>query len=169
MVNSTSISCCWSIVKSCPTPCNPNELQHTRLPCPSPTPGACSNSCPLSHWCHPAISSSDTSFFSCTQSFPVSRSFPMSQLFASGGQRTGALASASVLPMNIQGWFPLGLTLWSPCCPRDSLEVYRLQHHSSKASILQCSAFLLFFLVYYHFSNWYGISLSYCSCCIPSP
>ena len=110
MVNSTSISCCWSIAKSCPTPCNPNELQHTRFPCPSPTPGACSNSCPLSHWCHPAISSSDASFFSCTQSFPVSRSFPMSQIFTSGGPSIGASTSSSVLLMNIQDWFPLGLT-----------------------------------------------------------
>ena len=85
----------------------PHGLQHARLPCPSPTPGACSNSCPLSRWCHPTISSSFVPF-SCPQSFPASGSFPMSRLFASGGQSIGV--SASVLPMNIQGWFPLGLT-----------------------------------------------------------
>ena len=78
------------------------------LPCPSPAPGACSNSCPLSWWCHPTISSSVAPFSSCFQSFPASGSFPMSQLFASGGQNIGA--SASVLPMNIQGWFPLRWT-----------------------------------------------------------
>ena len=88
----------------------PHGLQHARLPCPSTTPGACSNSCPLSWWCHPIIPSSVTPFFSCPQSFPASGSFPLSWLFASGGQNIGASASASVLPMNIQGWFPLGLT-----------------------------------------------------------
>ena len=77
-------------------------LQHARLPCPSPTPGVYSNSCPLSQWCHPTISSSVVPFSSCLQSFPASGSFPMSQFFASGGQSTGA--SASVLPMNIQDW-----------------------------------------------------------------
>ena len=87
----------------------PHGLQHARLPCPSATPRAYSNSCPSSQWCHPIISSSAVPF-SCHQSFPTSRSFPMSQLFTSGGQSTGASASASVLPMSIQGWFPLGLT-----------------------------------------------------------
>ena len=84
-------------------------LQHARLPSPSPSPGACSSSCPLSRWCHPIISSSVVPF-SCLQSFPASGSFSMSQLFESGGQSIGASASASVLPMNIQDWFPLGLT-----------------------------------------------------------
>ena len=88
----------------------PHWLQHTRLPCPSPTPRVYSNSCPLSPWCHPIISSSVVPFFSCLQSFPASGSFLMSWLFASGGQGIGASASASVLPMNIQGWFPLVLT-----------------------------------------------------------
>ena len=88
----------------------PHGLQHARPPCPSTTPGACSNSCPLNRWCHPAISSSVVPFSSCLQSFPASGSFPRSQFFASGGQRIRASASASVLPMNIQGWFPLGLT-----------------------------------------------------------
>ena len=87
----------------------PQGLQHARLPCPSPFPRVCSNSCPLSQWCHPTISSSVAPSY-CPHSFPAWGSFPMSQLFASGGQSIGALASASVLPMNIQGWFPLGLT-----------------------------------------------------------
>ena len=84
-------------------------LQHARLPCPSPTPGACSNSCPLSQWCHPIISSSVVPF-SCPQSLPASGSFPMSQFFASGGQSIGVSASASVLPMNTQDWSPLRWT-----------------------------------------------------------
>ena len=88
----------------------PHRLQHTRLPCPSLSPGACSNSCPLSQWCHPTISPSVVPFSSCLQSFPASGSFQISQFFSSGGQRTGASASAPVLPINIQGWFPLGLT-----------------------------------------------------------
>ena len=90
----------------------PHGLQHARLPCPSPTPGACSNSCQLSWWCHPTISSSVTPFSSCLQSFPASGSFLMSLLFTSGGQTTGVSASASVLLMNIQDWFPLGWTGW---------------------------------------------------------
>ena len=88
----------------------PHGLQHTRLPCPSPPPRACSNSCPSSWWCHPTISSSVASFFSCLQSFPASGSFPVSQFFTSGGPSIGASALASVLPMNIQDWFPLGVT-----------------------------------------------------------
>ena len=90
----------------------PHGLQHARPPCPSPPPGVYSNSCPLSRWCHPTISSSVIPFSSCPQSFPASWSFQMSQLFASGGQRIGVSASASVLPMNIQDWFPLGWTGW---------------------------------------------------------
>ena len=88
----------------------PHGLQHTRLPCPSPTPRACSNSCPLSLWCHPTISSFAIPFSSCLQSFPAPGSFPMSQFFESGGRSIGVSASASVLPMNIQDWFPLGWT-----------------------------------------------------------
>ena len=88
----------------------PLGLQHARFPCPSPSPGACSNSCPLSQWCHPTTSSSVVSFSSCLQSLPASGSFPLSRLFTSGGQITGASASTSVFPMNIQDWFPLGLT-----------------------------------------------------------
>ena len=90
----------------------PHGLQYARLPCPSPTPRVYSNSCPLSQWCHPIISSSFIPFSSCLQSFPASGSFPMSQFFASGGQSIGISALASVLPMNIQNWFPLGWTAW---------------------------------------------------------
>ena len=90
----------------------PHGLQHARPPCPSPTPGACSNSCPSSRWCHPTSSSAIFSFPSCFQSFPASGPFQMSQFFTSGRQSTGVFASASVLPMNIQDWFPLGLTGW---------------------------------------------------------
>ena len=88
----------------------PHGLQHTRPPCPSPTPRACSHSWPSSQWYHPTISSSVIPFSSCLQSFPVPESFPMSQFFTSGGQSFGVSASISVFPMNIQDWFPLGLT-----------------------------------------------------------
>ena len=90
----------------------PHGLWHARLPCPSVSPGVCSNSCPLSKWCHPTISSFVGPFSSCLQSFPASESFSMSQFFTSGGQSTGVSASASVLPMNIQDRFPLGWTGW---------------------------------------------------------
>ena len=88
----------------------PHGLQHARLPCPSPTPGSCLNSCQSSRWCLPDISSSVIPLSSCLQSFPASRSFLMSQFFTSGGQNSGASASSSVLPMNIQDWYALGLT-----------------------------------------------------------
>ena len=88
----------------------PHGLQHARLPCPSPTLGVFSNSCPLSWWCHPTISSSVIPFSSCLQPFPASGSFPMSQFFTLGSQSIGASASTSVLPMNIKDWFPLGWT-----------------------------------------------------------
>ena len=90
----------------------PHGLQHSSLPCPSPTPRAYSNSCPSSQWCHPTISSSVVPFSSCLQSFPTSGSFQMSQFFASGGQSIGVSASTSVLPMNIQDWFGSGWTGW---------------------------------------------------------
>ena len=90
----------------------PYGLQHARPPCPSPTPGAYSNSCPLNRWCHPTTSSSVGPISSCLQSFPASGAFPMGQVFASGGQDIGVSASTSVLPMNIQDWFSLGLTGW---------------------------------------------------------
>ena len=90
----------------------PHRLQHARLPCPSPTPRVYSNSWPLSWWCHPTIPSSVISFSSCLQSFPASGSFQISQLFTSNSQRNGVSASASVLLMNTQDWFPLGWTGW---------------------------------------------------------
>ena len=89
-----------------------HELQHSRPPCPSPTPRVYPNSCPLSRWCHPTISSSVVPFSSHLQSFPASGSFQMSQLFASGGQTIGVSASTLVIPMNIQDWFPLRWTGW---------------------------------------------------------
>ena len=94
---------------------------HARPPCPSPIPGVYSNSCPSHRWCHPTVSSSVIHFSSCLQSFPASGSFSMSQFFASGDQSIGISASASVLPMNIQDWFPLGWTDWIPCGPREVL------------------------------------------------
>ena len=97
-------------------------LQHARTPCSSLTPGACSNSCPSSRWCHPPILSSVVPFSSHLQSFPASGSFLVSQFFASDGQSTGVLASASVFPMNIQDWFPSDGLVGSPCRPRDSHE-----------------------------------------------
>ena len=90
----------------------PHGLQHARPPCPSPTPRVYSNSCPLSQWCHPTISSSVVLFSSCLQSFPVSGSFQVSQFCVSGGQNIGVSASISVLPMNTQDWIPLGWTGW---------------------------------------------------------
>ena len=100
----------------------PQESQHAKPPCPSPTLGVHPNSCPLSQWCHPAISSSVVSFSSCPQSHPASGSFPVSKLFAWGGQNIGVSASASVPPMNTQDWSPLGWTGGSPWNPTDSQE-----------------------------------------------
>ena len=110
-----------SVAQACLTLCNAVDCG-SRLPCPSPTPGACSSSCPLSWWCHPTISSSVIPIFSHLQSFPASGSFPRSQFFTSGDQSIGASAAASVLPMNIQDWFPLDWLVWSPCSPKESLE-----------------------------------------------
>ena len=117
----------------------PHGLQQARLPCTSPSSRVYSNSCPSSWWCHPTISSSVVPFSSHLQSFPASGSFPVSQFFASDGQNIGASASASVLTMNIQYWFPLGWTGWTSLQSKGLKSL--LQHHSSKASILQCSAF----------------------------
>ena len=98
--------CCCSVAQSCPT-LWPHWLEHARLTCPSPSPRACSNSCPFSQWCHPTVSSSDIPVFSCPQSFPALGSFLMSRFFATGGQSIGISALASVLPMDIQDWLPL--------------------------------------------------------------
>ena len=115
----------------------PHGLQHPRPPCPSPTPRACSNSCPLSRWCHPTISSSVIPFSSCLQSFPATGSFQMSQFFASDAQSIGVSASASILPMNIKDWFPLDGLVGSPFCPRDSRESSPTpQFKSIKSSVL---------------------------------
>ena len=102
----------------------PHGLQHARTPCPLSTPGVYLNSCPLSQWCHPIISSSVIPFSSHLQSFLASRSFLMSWLFASGGQNIGVSASASVLPMNIWDWFPLGLTGWVSLRSKGLLRVF---------------------------------------------
>ena len=118
----------------------PCELQHARLPCPSPTPRTCSNSCPSSRRCYPTISSSVVPLSSCLQSFSASGSFPMSQLFASGGQNIGASASASVLPMDIQTWFPLGLTGWI------SLQSNRLSRVFSNTTVQKHHSLVLSFL-----------------------
>ena len=118
----------------------PHESQHTRPTCPSPTPGVHPDSRPSSQWCHPAISSSVVPFFSCSQSLPASESFPMSQLFMWGGQSTGVSALASFLPKKSQGWSPSEWTGWISLQSQGTLKSL-LQHHSSKASILQRSAF----------------------------
>ena len=120
----------------------PHGLQHTRPPCSSPTPRVYSNSCPLNQWCHPTISSSVIPFSSCLQSFPASGSFQMSQFFASGSQSIGVSATTSVLPMNVQDWSPLEWTGWICLQSKGTLKSL-LQHHSSKASILRCSAFFI--------------------------
>ena len=119
----------------------PHEPQHTRPPCPSPTPRVHPNPCPLSLWCHPTVSSSVVPFFSCLQSFPASGSFQMTQLFASGGQSIGVSASKSILPKNTQDWSPLGLTDWISLQSKGLKSL--LQHHSSKASVLLRSAFFI--------------------------
>ena len=132
--------------------------QHARLPCPSPSPGVCSNSYPLSQWCHPIISSSVVPFSSCFQSFPASGSFPMSQLFASSGQSIRVSVSASVLPMNIQDWFPLGLTGWISLQSKGLSRVFSnttvQKHHFFGA---QPFFFFFFFLV---LSLFYGPNLT---------
>ena len=120
----------------------PRGLQHTGPPCPSPTPGAYSNSCPSSQWCHPAISSSVVPSSSCLQSFPALGSFPMSQFFVWGGQSIGASASASVVPMNIQDWFPLGWSGWISLQSKGLSRVFSnttLQKHQFFSTQFLCS------------------------------
>ena len=125
----------------------PDGLQHTMLPCPSPTPRACSNSCPSSRWCHPTIPSSVIPFFSHLQSFLASGSFPMSMFFASGGQCIGVSASKSVLPMNIQDWFPLG---WTGCI---SLQSKGLSRVFSNTTVQKYQFFFFFTLNLFFFFN----------------
>ena len=123
----------------------PHRLQHTRLPCPSPSPRACSNSCPSSQWCHPTISFSVILFSSCLQSFPVSGSFPVSQFFASGGQSIRVSASASVLPVNVQDWCALGWTGWISLQSKGlskvfpSTTVQKHQFFGTQLSLWSCS------------------------------
>ena len=136
-------------------------LQHARLLCPSPTSGAFSKSCPLSRWCYPTTSSFVIPFSSHLQSFPASSSLQMSQFFTSGGQSFGVSTSASVLPMNIQDWFPLGWTGWISLQFK-GLSKSLLQRHSSnssKASILQHSAFLIVQLSHPHMTTGKKIAL----------
>ena len=125
----------------------PHESQHARPPCPSPTPGVYSDSRPSSQWCHPAISSSVVPFSSCPQSLPASESFPMSQLFAWGGQSTGVSALASFLPKKSQGWSSFRMDWLDLLAVQGTLKSL-LQHHTSKASILRCSAFFIVQLSY---------------------
>ena len=120
----------------------PHGLQHARLPCPSPTPGAFSNSCPLSRWCHPTISSSVVPFSSWLQSFPASGCFPRSQFFASGGQSIGVSASTSVLSTEYSGLISFRMDWLNLLADQRALKSL-LQHHSSKVSILQHAAFFI--------------------------
>ena len=135
----------------------PHGLQHSRLTCPSPTPEAYSNSCPLSQWCHPTNSSFIVPF-SRFQSFPASGTFQMSQFFASGGQSIGVSALASVLPKNTQDWSPLEWTGWISLQSKGAL--MSLQHHSSKASILRRSAFFTVQLSHPYMTNGKIIALT---------
>ena len=141
----------------------PHEPQHSRPPCPSPTPRVHPNPCPSSRWCHPTISSSVVPFSSCSQSFPASGSFPMSQLFAWGGQSIGVSASISVLPMNTQDWSPLGRTGWISFQYKELSSL--LQHHSSKASILRCSTFFTVQLSHPVHDHWKNYSLDQMDLC----
>ena len=132
----------------------PHGLQHTRLPCPSPTPRAYSNLCPLSQWCHPTISSSVIPFSSCLQSFPASGSFPMSQFFESGGQNIWVSASASLLPMTIQDWSPLGWTGWISLQSEGLTRVYPTpQFKSINSSVLSLLHSPTLTSIYDHWKN----------------
>ena len=127
-----------SVAQPCLTLCDPmNCMQHTKPPCPSPTPGIYPNPCPLSWWCHPTISSSVVPFSFCPQSFPALGSFQMSPLFTSGGQSTGVSVSTSVLPMNTQDWSPLGWTGWISLQSKGLSRVFsRPQFKSINSSVL---------------------------------
>ena len=124
----------------------PHGLQHTRPPCPSPAPRVCSNSCPLSQWCHATISPSVLPFTSCIQSFLASGSFPVNQFFSAGGQNLGFSAPASVLPMNIQYWSPLELTGWISLQSKGLSRVFSntiVQKHQFLALTFLCSPTLI--------------------------
>ena len=152
----------------------PHGLQHTRLPCPSPSLRACSNSCPLSQGYHPTISYSVIPFSSHLQSFPASGSFPMRQFFTSGGQSIRVSASASVFSMNIQDWFP-GWTGWISLQIQLQAEVGSaeektlkslLQYHNSKTSILQRSAFFIVQLSHPYMTTGKSIALTLVDLCL---
>ena len=144
----------------------PHELQHSGLPCPWPSPRICSNSCPLSQWCHPIISSSFVPFISCPQFFPKSGSFPMSQLFISSGQSNGASASASVLPVNIQSWFPFRIDWFDLLEDQGTLKSL-LQHHSSKASNFHIHTWLSIHDYWKnHTFDYAGLCLCFLICCL---
>ena len=130
----------------------PHGLQHARLPCPSPTLRACSNSCPSSQWCHPIISSSVVPFSSCLPSFPASGAFLVSQFLASGGQSIGTSASASVIPMLFRTDFLYDWLVGSPCSPRDSQEFSPTPQF--KSTILQHSSFFMVQLSHLCMTTW---------------
>ena len=155
----------WSHISSVQFSCSvvsdslwPHELQHARPPCPSPTPRFYSNSCPLSRWCHPTISSSVIPFSSCLQSFPASESFPVTQLFASGGQNTGVSASASVLPMNTQDWS----SVWTGWISLQSEGLSRVFSNTTvqKHQYFGCSAFFIVQLSHPYMTTGKTISLT---------
>ena len=142
-----------------------HRLQHDRLPCPSPATGACSNSCPSSWWCHQTNSSSVIPFSSHLQSFPGSECFLLSRFFTSGGQIIGVSALASVLPVNIQDWFPLGWMDWLDLLVVQGTLKSLLQHHSLKASILWCSAFCMIQLSHPYMTTGKTIALTITDLC----
>ena len=136
----------------------PHGLGHARLPCPSSTPRACSNSYPLSRWCHPTISSSAIPFSSCPQSCPASGSFPMSQLFPSGDQSIGVSASASVFLMNIQGRFPLGLIGWISLQSKGLSRVFSSTTVQKQELVINPILLTLYFLVFLSNLAWACLS-----------
>ena len=149
-----------SVAQSCLT-LWPHESQHARPPCPSPTPGVHSDSCPSSRWCHPAISSSVIPFTSPPKSLPASESFPMSQLFAQGGQNIGVSASTSVLPMNTQDWSLLGWTGWISLQSKELSRVFSnttVQKHQFFSAQLssQSNTYIVayIFKIIMHFITW---------------
>ena len=155
----------WSHISSVQVSCSvvsdslwPHELQHARPPCSSPTPRFYSNSCPLSRWCYPTISSSVIPFSSCLQSFPASESFPVTQLFASGGQNTGVSASASVLPMNTQDWS----SVWTGWISLQSEGLSRVFSNTTvqKHQYFGCSAFFIVQLSHPYMTTGKTISLT---------
>ena len=152
----SSVQFSWSVMSDS---LRPHELQYTRPPCPSPTPGVHSNSCPLSQWCHPAISSSVIPFSSCPQSLPASGSFPMSQLFAWGGQSIGVSASAISPSNELSGLISLRMDWLDLLAVQGTLESL-LQHHSSKASIFQHSTFFRVQLSHPHMTTGKTIALT---------